>query len=471
MSDGTLSATSSFDSRFPVAKALWILIAGQILFGALAAMTSWALALTPFLVLLALIPIVSPRAGVFLLAVSLFLRIEIPGLVGVYPGDLIALLLIGGLVGHLVIHGFRQSWSNPALLPLVTMLAVFAASLAFAFDPKLGIVNWLRHVQMVITVLVVAETLTRDDVGRLLKLVLWSSLVLAIPNIIEAIRLGGAQRVFGIASLFFPFYLATAIMYCCSIYLLHENAWKRKLTLILLIILGVAIIASQTREAMLYVATGVVLTCFFAWWWARRNSLLGVRRRIRLLIAGSILAVVVFLSGSVSVFERPADRVYQAVEGHSNTIFIRLFLWKTGVRVFLDSPVLGTGLGQNSQWDKFLPFWRFDPMAVVSRGLGVHNDLITYAAETGVIGLAAIFWFFSAVTKTGWRACRVALTHAEFRMLLAVWVPCLATCIRFFYGTHTFYSLGGLFNCLYFGMLLACARELTRAHTERATLT
>lgn len=451
-------------------KALWVFFVAQIGFGAIASATTWAVALVPILSFIGFAAVLMPRVGIWLLAVSVFLRVDIPGLVGVYPGDIVALLLILGLAMHVLTHGFRRLSEVPLLAPLTAMMVIFAISLLAAFDPALGLKNWFRHLQMTFVILAASLVLDRTDIRRVLMLVLWLSVALSIPNIIEAIRLGSSQRVFGISSLFFPFYLATAIIYCTIAYLLSESRWKRILLLIAAIILGLGIIATQTREAMLHTVIGVSLSCWLVWKWSTKMHLPSINRRVLAVVVLCSVAALIFLFGSIATFKTPANRVIQAVEGRSNTIFIRLFLWRTGINVFMDSPVLGIGIGQNSEWDKFLPLWRFDPMAQVSRGLGVHNDLITYAAETGILGLGALFWFFIVVTKVGWKAYVSTMDKAHLQMLLAVWIPCLAVFARFFYGTHTFYSLGGLFNCLYFGMLIACLREVNRPAAEQSQL-
>lgn len=449
-------------STLPIAtsKALWAFIIAQLAFGAIAATTSWVVAVVPVLVVIGVSAALWPRIGILFLAASTFLRIDLPGLVGVYPGDIIALLLVAGLALHLVLHGPQRIFKNALFAPLAVMLGIFAISLLDAFDPELGLKNWFRHLQMVFVILVVSVTVEASDIRRIIKLILWMAIGLSIPNIIEAIRLGGTERVFGIGSLFLPFYLATGIMYCTIEYLLSERRWIRSFMVFASGIMGVAIIATQTREAMLHTAIGVSLSCWLIWRWAIRTQAPTIKRRVLTVVVYCVIAASLFMFGSITVFEAPANRIVQAVEGRSNTIFIRLFLWKMGVHVFLDSPVLGIGLGQNSEWDKFIPLWHFDPMSRVSRGLGVHNDLITYAAETGILGLMTLFWFFVRMMKSGWRAYHSGLDRTELQLLLIVWVPCLAVFARFFYGTHTFYSLGGLFNCLYFGMLIACVREL-----------
>ena len=187
----------------------------QIACGLLGASTTWMVVLAPLVLVLAVVSILWLQAGIFILAAALFLHFDIPGLIGVYPADLLSILLLAGLL----VHGLwnqRVPKTFP-VLPMVAVLTVFSLSLVGAHNPNIGLRNLLRHVQMFGVILLAAAVLDRNDVRRLLRVLLFMSLVLALPNIIEAIRIGGRQRVFGAAGLDFPFFLAAAIKSRCAI--------------------------------------------------------------------------------------------------------------------------------------------------------------------------------------------------------------------------------------------------------------
>ncbi len=434
---------------------LAILAAVQLTCGLAALRYSWLVAFAPVAAVLGAVAFVRPKVGLFILAATLYLRVDLPGLIGVYPGDLIALLVALGLVPHLLTHGAGRMGRTRLMLPMLLTLLVFGLSLFAAHDPALGLKNWLRHVQQFWIIIVTAIVLEPRDTRRLVRWLLFLSIVFAIPVVIEALRIDTARRVFGIASLFFPFYLCMGILYCVVAWLLDRAGGRRALWAAIAALLGLGVVATQTREAMLEIAIGVALCLILIWRWAGRQGDRQLRRRVAKMAIVAALVAILFLSGSLSYFEAPASRIQQALQGHSNTIFIRLFLWRTGIQAFLDAPVLGIGLGQIQAWDQFLPYWRFDPMAMVARGIGAHNDLITYAAETGVLGLAALAWLLWTIGRLGLPAFRQSADRRQLHDLLILWVPCLATIARFAFGTHTFYSLGGLYNCLYFGMLAA----------------
>jgi O-antigen ligase len=63
----------------------------------------------------------------------------------------------------------------------------------------------------------------------------------------------------------------------------------------------------------------------------------------------------------------------------------RTDIWKVGWRMVQDHPLIGVGLGNfPAVFNKYTPYTVFDPSLA---GSGPHNDLLSVAAETGVIGL------------------------------------------------------------------------------------
>lgn len=433
---------------------LAVIAAMQVSAGGLATI-SWTLVFAPIALMLAAVSFLWPRAGIYILCIAVYFRVAVPGTTGIYPADLLAFIVIGGGV----VSGLSSNWRavrfNPLSGPMAAILLVFAISLIGAHDLSIGATNWLRHVQMFGVILVISAVIGEKDITRILRVLLVVTFIVCLPTLVTAIQIGGRQRVFGIASAFFPFFLAAGIMYSSVAYLLSDGALRRWLWATLALTLALGIFVSQTREAMLHVIIGLGLIAAFVWVWAKRFDQPQLRRRVSSMVIAGVLVLLIVLSGSVALLETSANRMHQALEGHSNTIFIRLFLWRTGIQNFVDSPVLGIGIGQIRRWDEILPYWRFDPMSQLSKGVGAHNDLITYAAETGIIGLAALFWFFWRIVQCGWSQWRRTDSAESLFKLLVIWVPCLALIVRFFYGTHTFYSLGGLFNCIYFGMLIA----------------
>jgi O-antigen ligase len=198
----------------------------------------------------------------------------------------------------------------------------------------------------------------------------------------------------------------------------------------------------------------MLLLFYLAWRWSLRHAHGALKRRTIILVVALSAIAVVLLSGSVALLQSPSQRVIQAIEGHAVTVDYRLFLWKTGLKAFVDSPLLGIGLGQIRSWDEILPYWRFDPMATATKGLGAHNDFITYIAETGLIGMGCILALFWLTFRMGGAEFHRARTLESARAALMLWLPVCAILMRFFFGTHMFYSISGILTAFYFALLI-----------------
>jgi O-antigen ligase len=146
-----------------------------------------------------------------------------------------------------------------------------------------------------------------------------------------------------------------------------------------------------------------------------------------------------------------------------------MFLWRTGLRVFLDSPIIGIGLGQVGEWDQFLSFWRFDIASLATRGLGAHNDFITYIAETGLLGIAPLMWFLWRMFATGGQALRRVSRHDEAAKTMTLWIPVAAMVMGFFFRTHMFYSIAGILTSLYFAFWIKYYTPLEYPRTDART--
>ena len=420
---------------------------------------SWLWVLVPLILIAGIGSILWPRAGLLLLVPLIFLRIELPGTVGYYPADAFAFVIIAGAIVRLLTTGGQSLRRNPLLVPIAVALAFFALSVLQVYALDKGVLRWIRQFQMFGLILAIPVFCDRRDIARVLRVVLLTSFAFVVPNIIEFVRIGGSERVFGIAYAFFPFFLVMGIFQSLAGFLMAPSAAGRLGWLVMGGVLSLGVIASQTREAMLQIALGSIVMGLLIWVWAGRNHRQDLRRRLVWVSAVGILLALAFVFVKSGPFAASAHRVDEAIAGSSGTINLRFFLWRMGLRAFLDSPLLGIGFGQINVWHDILPFWRFEPLTAFSRTIGVHNELITYAVETGLVGVGLMFWFLYKMVRLGYPWWKNATSADELRQLLVLWIPCISLAARFCFGTQIFYSLGGVMNCLYIGLLVSHCRS------------
>jgi O-antigen ligase len=424
----------------------------QLAFAVAGVLYGWFWAFLPLVVLVCAIAIASPRAGVYILATAIYFRYSLPGYENAYPADVVAFLVIVGTLTSRLMRGERiieHTWVNR---PLALILIVFAASLTMAFDLSPGIKNWLRHAQLFGLIVAVVTCLEQRDVFALVRWMLILTAIFSLGNIAAYIAVGGEERIFGPASAFFAIFTVLAALHAAVGFLMsprksHSWAWG-----FLLLIYTLAVLATQTRAAMIQMILGLVLLISVVWIWGARSGQPYLRRQV--LVFLTVLSVVglIIVADWIPLFHRPAARITEVLEGHAHTVNLRMFLWKTGLHAFSDSPILGIGLGQVQRWDQFLPYWRFDVSSFATRGLGAHNDFITYIAETGILGISALLWLLWCVFNSGIYVLRRVRSHDEAKMTMMLWIPVTGIVFGFFFSTHMFYSIPGMLTAIYIAL-------------------
>lgn len=440
----------------------------QLFAGIMATLYGWPIAVAPIALLTVFLAAVYPRFGLVLLMLSMFSKHSLPGTDGIYISDVLSIPVMTGTLLYRFSLGSRRASRQPLRAPLIAILVYFGVSITWAFYPLPALINWLRHGQLIILALLIADTVDIDDIPRILNIMAVTTFIVSLFTISEFIAVGGRQRIFGPAGWFFNTFLAMAMIHASVGSILSERRLTRHWWMICAGVCFLGLIATQTRSAMLQALIGIAVAMIAAWYWAGRRREPVIRRRILTLFTVTVGMIVIFLFGHIIIFEAATERVEQALEGRSNTIFIRLLLWKTGWIVFTESPILGSGIGQASRWSEQFNFFHLDPASPRAGGLGVHNDAITYLAETGIVGTGLIFWLFWVVSRMCWRLLGNAHSRVEARQVLYLLAPIGAIIAHYFYSAYLFYSIGGMVVAFYFGMLTRLYSTKTRTSARLA---
>lgn len=433
----------------------WVIaIAGvQVFAGLSAVLYGWPLALAPIAVAATLLAAAFPRAGLIVLMLAMFSKHSLPGLNGIYASDVVSIPVLAGAAIRFLSRQEARWTRSPLLAPMVAITIYFGTTVLWALHPMPALINWLRHVQLIALCLLMVEIIEVEDIPRIVTVMAITTIVVSCFVMGEFVSTGGRARVFGPAGWFFNTFLALSMVHAAVGAILSPRSLTRLLWIAGAVICFLGLIATQTRSAMLQALIGIACATFCAWRWAGWNRSPGIRRRIMILVAVTTAMIVVFMFGKILLFETASGRVTQALEGRSNTIFIRILLWKMGWTVFADSPVFGVGLGQASRWSEQINYFHLDPASPHAGGLGVHNDAITYLAETGIVGTSLIMWLFAALARMGWRLLRSLRSGREAYLLIAVLAPVGAVIAHYFYSAYLFYSIGGMVVAFYFAML------------------
>ena len=433
----------------------WVLAVAilQTVAGIVATLYGWPIAVAPLVVTTMAVAMIFPRIGIVILMLTMFSKNSLPGTNGIYASDFLSLAVMAGALIRGLSEPRRLSFCSPLCAPMIAIAAYFGLTILWALHPMPALVNWLRHLQLIVLSILIAQTVEIEDMPKILAVLVFTTLALSFYTVSQFGASGGRERLFGPTGWFFTTFLAMSMIHASVGAMLSPRALTRTCWIAGAAVCFLGLIASQTRSAMLQALLGIIIAVICTWLWAGWNKQAHIRRRIVILVALTAAMILIFLFGQIAMFETASNRVEEAMEGRSNTIFIRVLLWKTGWAVFADSPVFGVGLGQASRWSEQVNFFHLDPASPRAGGLGVHNDAITYLAETGIIGTGLILWLFWAVVRMGGHLLRTVRDEKRAFQLLVLLAPSGAIIAHYFYSAYLFYSIGGMVVAFYFGML------------------
>ncbi|MGC2166602.1 MAG: Wzy polymerase domain-containing protein [Gallionella sp.] len=167
--------------------------------------------------------------------------------------------------------------------------------------------------------------------------------------------------------------------------LLQQNRLNRVVTALLSVPLLFVLALSGSRSAWLY----LLAMSASAWWLSRKCAELSVLLRYCLLLAAGFVAINLLLQLSLVTGADRAINTLQRLMGANETGAVRLYLWQEAIRMFINSPWLGNGLGQFA-WQHFQLLPELRPHGVEGLYNNAHNILFQLAAEAGIAGLLAI---------------------------------------------------------------------------------
>jgi putative inorganic carbon (HCO3(-)) transporter len=385
---------------------------------------------------------------------------------------LIFLLLKKGLAKSFTLNLCRQD------LLVFLFLGSLSLSTITALNPKTAFwglydswtTSFLTFLMgFIFYVLLINQVKNLKQIGELFLFVLAGASVACLSAFWQYLDLGGSlfplEKIRLSGSLGQPNFLGSylALVLPFSLYLLFSE--KRRLfrtifgLLSLLITAVLLFTASRTAWLAVILAAGVVTLIFFLK--IRRETLLyRVKKSKKLFLGlGAVVIFMVLLFGNL-VFSRITESFQAAPE--QNTLLIRLYEWRGGLRVFQERPLLGVGpenlyyrYGANRDpWlNRIEDEWFL-------RAYSIRNIYLDFLAKTGFLGLASFL-------------CLVFYTLRELIKNLKPFskgrVPWLYLAVLFSYLVFLFIGIGYLLtpsNLILFWLLMALIRLLT-SHSQK----
>jgi len=320
-----------------------------------------------------------PLLGLSVFLLFLFLRPAdlFPFLVPLRPVLVVLILTMG------IFFFNRRNGQRILLRPystgkyLVAFLGVMILSIPFSYWPGGSFANsveFIKEVAVFILLVNIAASLTA--LARLTRTIIFCNVVLALLAVKDYLtgNLLHRGRIEGLGGLFNdPNDLA--VCFVTAVPLIYWRLQSRPSPLGRILLLGAlglavgGVIATQSRGGFLglVVVAGLIL--------------MRSRRKVAAVFLAAALGIGIVLVSPHGAFERYGTITnYQGEENAQ----IRLAMWRAGLKMFADHPVLGVGTGQFSI--AYGKDYR-DPDFPYNTWWTAHNTLIQVMAETGIIGL------------------------------------------------------------------------------------
>jgi O-antigen ligase len=258
----------------------------------------------------------------------------------------------------------------------------------------------------------------RMSVTKLLRFYFWIAVAHSFFALAPFVATGGAQRSFGLTTVFFDDFAMIALPIGLSYFLTSRPKMSRYYLVGSFVVLG-GLVATQARAAIVFALVASAFVVVAAWWRSSRAggadiSFVSVRRRCRA-VAGSFAALVILVGVFQSeIFAGVLERFGELFEDQpTGTTVFRLALWKRALMAFADHPIFGVGPGGYYQLKEVYATLHLTPVFHYLRTLGAHSPMLHTLAEQGIIGgvgLLALLYNHFRLGRRTWVADPSGLT-------------------------------------------------------------
>jgi hypothetical protein len=392
------------------------------------------------------------RFSLYVLIASWFFYYRLFANSGIQVADFVLIVVLLSYLGRSALNGTLSLKRTPLNKSIFLFLLILALSLINATNLLIGLRNFLRHIQLFTLFYVVASGVEKEEVVKYLKFFLLLSVLNSLYVITLFIASGGNIRAFGLAHVPFANIVVAALMICYSFYIYQEDTDGKIKYGSLFFILIFALLSTYTRSALLYTLIGYILLTFISLW---KGKIYKHRAKNIIYVAIILLLTAVMLFSMFGTYTHGlSHKVYTAVRP-MDTVQLRLYLARLAWQAFLHSPILGIGLAQFTVISSIFPKLRFDPLYMLTlEGISAHELTFSYLAETGLIGLACLYYFIFSFIKLGWINYKRSFKKEELIISLALLGAIVA-------GQWSFTSVNGMQFMFFLGLLVVWHRYLT----------
>jgi O-antigen ligase len=340
------------------------------------------------------------------------------------PVDVFAALFIIVAIAQAVIS--RRRMFVPAAGPLVLIALISAIAVVFSVAPATGLLNILIEAYLIALFWMAAnEMRRRPDRMAVITSVwataacFWAFLLVGtqwhlLPHALQQTliqydssgRAAGAARNPNLAASF----LVT------SMFVTLASPWPRSKLVRLSVCawLMTAVFISGSNGALLGAAAGGLALLVMRV--NRRSSNLGRSLIAATLAVGAGVAIFAVAAAHPTINQGTADQIAQSTGQNGalkdnvgrlgNSVSTRVTIWSSALKGGFDHSALGVGVGEAQTI-------QVDNQAL---GKSLHNDLLAFLLERGIVGLAALILLMAIIVRWSMRLMRAGPTRIDGRL-------------------------------------------------------
>lgn len=365
---------------------------------------------------------------------------------GIKLADFAGLAVVLAYLGKQALSGqflIRRTPLDKSILLFMLALTISLVNISEIFT---SLRNYFRHIQMFILFYVLASGMKKESILKFLKFFLILATLHSFQTLFLFLTTSG-ERTFGIAGVPFANIVVIALTICYAFYLFQEQLTQRlRYGFIFFILLG-ALIATQTRSALLYFLLGYLLVSILAYRKSKIENLRYVQNNLFKLTMMIVVFSMAVMSLQPSIMSGFTHRMFTLFYGTVGTIKLRFVLWDVALRAFSHSPLFGIGIGQFTKMSAILPEVRFVPLYEHISSLSAHSLFFSFLAETGLIGILCLSYFIFSFLRLGWLTYKNASGKTDLLISLCIIGGLLV-------GQWTFWSVPGMLFMFFLALLV-----------------
>lgn len=399
--------------------------------------------------------------AIYLLIMSLFIGfyiIEKP--IGIRIVDVIISVSVITYILHKAFRGDLSIMKTSLNKPIIIFLIGITISLFGAPQIGNGVINLLRHLELFAIFYIITDITFLEGkaiIRKMLDYYVYIATGASAVAITMLYSLGGG-RAFGVTGSPLSDLIVSALIITISQIYLRQSSTQRGKYSLIAYILFVQIIMTQTRGAWLSL---IIATLFL--------TLLLKKASIPLIIKHTFWVSILFclaIITSSTIFSNSfigmVHRVEHLQQLNIGTLHYRLILWDAGINAFLSHFVNGIGLGH-------FPILSGDYSSIGNssffidniKGLSTHNIILSYLAETGIIGTFCLLLLFMKIIQVGHSIYESSENREDYQLSIPLYCILFYVCISSFYAGAWFWSISGV-QFMFFLSLATVFRKIMK---------